>query len=219
MRARRLAGKRTDAGRLDADIITGRHEMPEQPFRHGTPADVPSTNKQNIFDRVQYAQSDMTQWLVQALCVGSFPLSCYETQDSMTALNTVSAVDHIQALYRLLLIRTGQRTEAERALNETLTQSPRNSNSYANKEAELFRKALSMPVTASQLPEKELTGWALALHHLPEPERSAITLFYLEIFSPRELAGVLGLEIEDLARMIGGARQTLENNRMDSNNR
>jgi len=137
----------------------------------------------------------------------------------MTALNTVSAVDHIQALYRLLLIRTGQRTEAERALNEALTQSPRNSNSYANKEAELFRKALSMPVTASQLPEKELTGWALALHHLPEPERSAITLFYLEIFSPGELAGILGLEIEDLARMIGGARQTLENNRMDSNNR
>ena len=219
MRARRLAGKRADTGGLDADIITGRHQMPEQPFRHGTPADVPSTNKQNIFDRVQYAQSDMTQWLVQALCVGSFPLSCYETQDSMTALNTVSAVDHIQALYRLLLIRTGQRAEAERALNETLTQSSRTSNGYVNKEAELFRKALSMPVTASQLPQKELTGWPLALHHLPEPERSAITLFYLEIFNPRELAGILGLEIEDLARMIGGARQTLENNRMESNNR
>ena len=219
MRARRLAGKRADTGGLDADIITGRHQMPEQPFRHGTPADVPSTNKQNIFDRVQYAQSDMTQWLVQALCVGSFPLSCYETQDSMTALNTVSAVDRIQALYRLLLIRTGQRTEAERAVNETLTQSSRNSSGYANKEAELFRKALSMPVTASQLPEKELTGWPLALHHLAEPERSAITLFYLEVFNPRELAGILGLEIEDLARMIAGARRTLENNRMDSNNR
>jgi hypothetical protein len=146
-------------------------------------------------------------------------LSCYETQDSMTALNTVSAVDHIQALYRLLLIRTGQRTEAERALNETLTQSPQTSNGYANNEAELFRRALSMPVIASQLPEKELTGWPLALHHLPEPERSAITLFYLEIFDPRALAGVLGLEIEELARMIAGARQTLENNRMESNNR
>src|SRR5208282_109708 len=131
----------------------------------------------------------------------------------------VSAVDHIQALYRLLLIRTGQRTEAERALNETLTQSPRNSNSYANKEAELFRKALSMPVTASQLPEKELAGWPLALHHLPEPERSAITLFYLEIFTPSDLAGLLGLDVKELARMIDSARQTLEHRRTESNNR
>jgi hypothetical protein len=134
-------------------------------------------------------------------------------------LNTVSAVDHIQALYRLLLIRTGQRTAAERALSETLTQPLQSANGNPNKDMELFRKALNMPVTVLQSPETELTGWPLALHHLPEPERSAITLFYLEVFSPCDLAGLLGLEVEALARMIGGARQTLENNRTVPNNR
>jgi len=219
MRARRLARKRADSRGLHADVGPGRHEMPEQTLRHRTPANVPGANKQDIFDRVQYAQSDMSQRAVQALCAGSFPLSCYESQDSMTALNTVSAVDHIQALYRLLLIRTGQRIEAERALNETLTQPLQSANGSPTKVMELFRKALNMPVFVSQSPEKGLAGWPLALHHLPEPERSAITLFYLEIFNPRDLAGLLGLEIEELARIIDGARQTLESNRTESNNR
>jgi hypothetical protein len=139
----------------------------------------------------------------------------------MTALNTVSAVDHIQALYRLLLIRTGQRTEAERALKETLAQPLGRHSGHPNIEAELaelFRRALKMPVTISKSSENELAGWPLALHLLPEPERSAITLFYLEIFSPRDLAGILGLEIEELARIIGGARETLEHNRTGSTN-
>ncbi len=39
----------------------------------------------------------------------------------MNRLNSVSASEHIQALYRLLLIRTGRRVRAEQALRETLT--------------------------------------------------------------------------------------------------
>ncbi len=135
----------------------------------------------------------------------------------MTTLNTVSAFDHIQALYRLLLIRTGQHAEAERALNETLTQPVEDDAGSPERKVELFRKALNLPVIVSQSPERELAGWPLALHHLPEPERSAITLFYLEIFSPRDLAGLLEIGIEELARMIDGARQRLENGRTNTN--
>ena len=65
---------------------------------------------------------------------------------------------------------------------------------------EFYRTALKMPAPAPEPPETDLAGWPLALHHLPEPERSAITLFYLEIFSPRVLSEILGLDIEELAQ-------------------
>jgi len=150
--------------------------------------------------------------------VQAFPLSCQDSQDSMTPLNSVSVVDHIQALYRLLMIRTGQRTEAERALNEILNLSLKNAGSTDSRTVfvKLFRKALESPVAPCRSPEADLSGWPLALHHLPEPGRSALTLFYLEIFSPRDIAEILGLDLEELARVIGTARQSLENQQTQS---
>ena len=134
----------------------------------------------------------------------------------MTPLNSVSVVDHIQALYRLLMIRTGQRTEAERALNETLSLKNAGSPDSRTVFVKLFRKALESPVAPCGLPDTDLSGWPLALHHLPEPGRSALTLFYLEIFSPRDIAEILGLDLEELARVIGTARQSLENQQTQS---
>jgi DNA-directed RNA polymerase specialized sigma24 family protein len=75
---------------------------------------------------------------------------------------------------------------------------------------ELYRTALKMPINPSEPPAADLAGWPLALHHLPEPERSAITLFYLEIFSPSVLSEILGFDLEELARVIGAARKSLE---------
>lgn len=151
--------------------------------------------------------------------VQAFPLSCLDSQDSMTPLNPVSVVDQIQALYRLLMIRTGQRTEAERALNEILNVSLKNPGGTASRAVfvNLFRKALDSPTALGASPETDLSGWPLALHQLPEPGRSALTLFYLEIFNPRDLAEILGLDIEELARIIGTARQSLENQQTQSN--
>jgi hypothetical protein len=136
----------------------------------------------------------------------------------MDRLNSVSASEHIQALYRLLLIRTGQRTQAEQALRETLTGSLQGTPPSQNETdyVDFYRTALKMPANASELSETDLAGWPLALHHLPEPERSAITLFYLEIFSPRILSEILDLNLEELAQLIGTARKSLENQQTKS---
>jgi hypothetical protein len=140
-------------------------------------------------------------------------LSRSETQDSMTELNSVLPTDHIQALYRLLLIRTGQQLQAENALRKTLTESLQNSDSHQNRTdfVKFYQTALKIPGTAFDPSETDLTGWPLALHQLAEPERSAITLFYLEVLSPHVLSEILGLDIGELARIIGAARKTLEN--------
>jgi hypothetical protein len=140
-------------------------------------------------------------------------LSGWKSQDSMTKLKSVSPTDHIQALYRLLLIRTGQRIQAERALRETLTQSLQNTDRNQSKPdfVKFYQAALKTPATAFDPSKTDLAGWPLALHQLAEPERSAMTLFYLEVFSPRVLSEIFGIEIEELARMIGAARKSLEN--------
>ena len=81
---------------------------------------------------------------------------------------------------------------------------------------EFYRTALEMSAAAPEPQESDLAGWPLALHHLPEPGRSAITLFYLEIFSPRVLSEILGLDLDGLASLIGAARSSLENQRTKS---
>jgi hypothetical protein len=104
----------------------------------------------------------------------------------MRRLNPVSASEHIQALYRLLLIRTGQRIQSEQALRRTLREATQGTHHIPSKTdfAEYYRAALKMAAVEPESPKTDLAGWPLALHHLPEPERSAMTLFYLEIFSP-----------------------------------
>lgn len=130
----------------------------------------------------------------------------------MTNLNSVSASEHIQALYRLLLIRTGQRIRAEQALRNTLSNALKDTPRDPDKTdfIEFYRTALKIPTPASGSSETDLVGWPLALHHLPEPARSALTLFYLEIFSPRTLSEIFRLDIEELARLIATARESLE---------
>jgi hypothetical protein len=134
-------------------------------------------------------------------------------------LNAASPLDYIQGLYRLLLIRTGQRIEAENAIRQIFSESLQKTAQESGKVdfSEFFRIALRLPAIASGSLTTDLDGWPLALHQLPEPERSAITLFYLEIFSPTALGDILGVDIHDLARIIGTARKSLEVQRPKSN--
>src|SRR5206468_3974824 len=44
---------------------------------------------------------------------------------------------------------------------------------------------------------------------LPEPERSALALFYLELFTPEEVAKLLKVKLEELAALLARARHFL----------
>jgi len=47
-------------------------------------------------------------------------------------------------------------------------------------------------------------------HTLPEPGRSALALFYVDLFTPGEIAGFLKLELEQLADTLAAARERLQ---------
>ena len=47
-------------------------------------------------------------------------------------------------------------------------------------------------------------------HALPEPERSALALFYLDFFTVAEIAELLKMSLETLAETLGAARGLLE---------
>jgi len=51
---------------------------------------------------------------------------------------------------------------------------------------------------------------AQRFHMLPEPERSALALFYLELFSVPEIAELLKMDVEVLADTLGAARDLLQ---------
>ena len=50
---------------------------------------------------------------------------------------------------------------------------------------------------------------AQRFHTLPEPERSALALFYLDIFTVAEIAELLKMTLETLAETLGAARGLL----------
>ena len=47
-------------------------------------------------------------------------------------------------------------------------------------------------------------------HHLPEPERSALAFFYLDLFETEEIADLLGVTLEELGALLARARPMLK---------
>lgn len=58
----------------------------------------------------------------------------------------------------------------------------------------------------------EIEAFLLAqrFHLLPEPERSALALFYLEFFNTDEIAQLLKMDMELLSSTLGAARELLQ---------
>jgi DNA-directed RNA polymerase specialized sigma24 family protein len=51
---------------------------------------------------------------------------------------------------------------------------------------------------------------AQRFHQLPEPERSALALFYLDLFSTEEITQLLGMSLDELATVLTNARALLQ---------
>jgi len=131
--------------------------------------------------------------------------------------------------YRFALLLTGHLKTAEQIMAETLRD-------VEDQLAELRHEASRQAWLASRIRQRclrenagggqpaprllreeeadgilSLEAFIIAQHisTLPEPERSALALFYTEIFSAEEIAKVLKIDLEELASMLSRARQLL----------
>ena len=131
--------------------------------------------------------------------------------DSICPLNSVSAYDYIQALYRLCLVQSGSDTDAESAAHGILSEAHKTADrDLANINFNgLFRTAFQRRDSYAKISENKLTDWPRLLHSLPEPQRSTVTLFYLEILPLAFIAEIVGSSIEQLADTIREARSAL----------
>ena len=136
--------------------------------------------------------------------------------------------------YRFAVLLTGNAKAAERVMAETLgeieshLEQVRNETSRQAWLARRIRERCLRDHTGDGIPAPrlvreedesgtepeilEIEAFLLAqrFHALPEPERSALALFYLEFFTVSEIAELLKMDIEILSDTLGHARELLQ---------
>lgn len=147
--------------------------------------------------------------------------------------NEPSPSTTLAEFYRFAVLLTGNIGEAERVMAETLTLAE---NALAQMRNESSRRAwfvtrirekcLGEPATPDAGPRLlrgedagegpvevlEIEAYLVAqrFHRLSEPGRSALALFYLDIFTIDEIAKLLKLDGDALASTLGSARTELQ---------
>jgi DNA-directed RNA polymerase specialized sigma24 family protein len=126
-------------------------------------------------------------------------------------LNAPTAYDYVQALYRLIAVQSGSTAVAESTTREIFLEAFERSGRQLERVDfdGLFRVAFERRAKYPQNSESQLSGWPQKLHLLPEPERSSVTLFYLEVIYPAVIAEITGTTLESLAGVIDHARREL----------
>ena len=136
--------------------------------------------------------------------------------------------------YRFALLLTGNTKSAEQVMAETLAEVEGQLSQFRNetsrrawlathiRERCLKNNAAAPPAAPRLLREDADTGEKPAIlkieafllaqrfHLLPEPERSALALFYLEFFTVEEIAELLKMDMDLLSDTLGAARQLLQ---------
>ncbi len=133
--------------------------------------------------------------------------------------------------YRFALLLTGRPVAAEQVMAETLVEIETQleglrgeTNRQSSLAMRIRQRCLknnaenAAPVVPRLLREPGVEVEVLAIeayilaehiHALPEPERSALALFYLDLFKAEEIAQLLKLSLEDLGQTLDSARAGL----------
>ncbi len=126
-------------------------------------------------------------------------------------------------LYRLAVILTGDAHSAEQVMVETFTVGFGQIGQFRNEKhrnawlVTKIRENCLKKMLTSTAPEKlkdelasEVSQLIAKFHTLPEPGRSSLALFYLDLFTASEIADLLGLNLNQLSESLAHARPLIE---------
>ena len=125
--------------------------------------------------------------------------------------------------YRLALLLTGSSAAAECAMTEALSESDahldqmrhegRRKTSFACRLRErCLRDDGPLPASAENAAtDAESAALGHRFHAMPEPARSALALFYLDLFTAEEIAAMLKMTLEELGAALAEGRAFLQN--------
>ena len=125
--------------------------------------------------------------------------------------------ENVAALYRFTLLLRGGAKLAEQTLVATLTECASQIEQIRNEKNRMVfvvrklheRCAKADGKTADESPGDETSPFVRRFSAMSEPERSAIALFYLDLFPAREIASLLGMSFDDLSDVLENGREEL----------
>jgi DNA-directed RNA polymerase specialized sigma24 family protein len=141
---------------------------------------------------------------------------------------------NLPQLYRFCFLMTGEEAKAQAAFQDTIRQAASRSAaggalndrlwffrearwrclaaSEQGIQAELFpmEEAEISPVAPAQLEQLEVQQLAVWIAGAPEPQRSALALFYLDEFNYRELLALLELKVTELGELLSQGRRQFQ---------
>ncbi|MEA3186568.1 MAG: hypothetical protein QOD99_398 [Chthoniobacter sp.] len=134
----------------------------------------------------------------------------------MARLDFAALIDEkIEPLYRFALLLTGDTAAAERALIAVAAQCESQMEEFRNSRSRLvfyvgklrdYCAKTRAPASAAQ------PAIVAQLQSLPEPGRSALALFYLDVFPAQEIAAILKTSLEELSQILDEGRDRLRRN-------
>ncbi len=141
--------------------------------------------------------------------------------------NTLLPSTGLTEFYRFALLLTGHPGAAERVIAAALCEAEERIGDIRDEAhraawlaTRIRQRCLEEPAQPSfpeaakveDLEPQPLNSEVLARHFqaLPEPERSALALFYLDPFTPDQIGQLLGMKLDQLAETLSRARSLLQ---------